>query len=216
MRNKVNILIVTVLLAALAGHAAGAGDDSTPTREYQIKAAFIYNFMKFVNRPEEATDDSEKKTADSSNTVTIGIIGKNPFGNAFEAVKNKPVKDKKIVIKRFGEYHRLIGDRAEGKAKSEANIEALRQCHLLFVCSSEKQNYKKIIESVRDHSVLTVSEIDGFVEAGGIINLILEQKKLVFEVNLVAGKRAKLEISSKLLRIAKRVIKEQPSGEAKD
>ena len=205
MRNKVNILIVTVLLAALVGHAAGSGDDPAPSKEYQVKAAFIYNFLKFVNWPEE-------KGPDSSETITIGIIGKDSFKNTFEAVKKKPVKNKKIIIKRFGEYHRLIG----GKAKSDANIEALRQCHLLFVCSSEKQNYKKIIESVRDHSVLTVSEIDGFVEAGGIINLILEQKKLVFEVNLVAGKRAKLEISSKLLRIAKRVIKEQLSAKVKD
>jgi len=64
--------------------------------------------------------------------------------------------------------------------------------------------------------VLTIGEIDGFLETGGIINFILEQKKLVFEVNLVAGKRAKLEISSKLLRIAKRVIKEQPSAKVKD
>ena len=213
MRNKVNILIVTVLLAALVGHAAGFGDDPAPSNEYQVKAAFIYNFLKFVNWPEErVTDGSEEKGPDSSETITIGIIGKDSFKNTFEAVKKKPVKNKKIIIKRFGQYHRLIGD----KAKSDANIEALRQCHLLFVCSSEKQNYKKIIELVRDHNVLTIGEIDGFLETGGIINFILEQKKLVFEVNLVAGKRAKLEISSKLLRIAKRVIKEQPSAKVKD
>jgi hypothetical protein len=213
MKNKINILMVVVLVAGLVGHAAGAGEDSAHTREYKIKAAFIYNFIKFVQWPEEANEGSEKTSKDND-TITIGIIGKDPFGDAFEPVKNKPAKGREIVIKQFGEFKRLVND--DDKARSEANIKALRQCQLLFICSSEIADCGRIIEMVRDHSVLTVGEIVGFAEAGGIINFIPRQKKAVFEVNLVASKRANLEVSSKLLRVAKRVITEKDLEKAKD
>ena len=215
MRDKVDILMVVVLLGALAGYAMGAGDDSALSKEYRIKAAFIYNFIKFVKWPEEANEGSEKTSKDDD-TITIGIIGKDPFGDAFEPVKGKPVRGRKIVVKQFGEFRRLVNDKSNDKAKSEANIEALRQCQLLFTCSSEKKDTDRIIEIVRGHNVLTIGETDGFVEAGGIVNFILEEKKLIFEVNLVASKRANLEISSKLLRVAKRVITEKTSEKAKD
>ncbi len=84
------------------------------------------------------------------------------------------------------------------------------------MCSPEMADCGRIIEMVRDHHVLTIGETDGFIEAGGIINFIPEQKKAVFEVNLVASERANLEISSKLLRVAKRVITEKTSEKAKD
>ena len=207
--------MVVVLVTGLMGHATGAGDDSAHTREYKIKAAFIYNFIKFVKWPEEANEGSEKTSKDDD-TITIGIIGKDPFGDAFEPVKGKPVRGRKIVVKQFGEFRRLVNDKSNDKAKSEANIEALRQCQLLFTCSSEKKDTDRIIEIVRGHNVLTIGETDGFVEAGGIVNFILEEKKLIFEVNLIASKRANLEISSKLLRVAKRVITEKTSEKAKD
>ena len=207
--------MVVVFFGALAAHAAGAGDDSALSKEYRIKAAFIYNFIKFVKWPEEANEGSEKTSKDDD-TITIGIIGKDPFGDAFEPVKGNPVRGRKIVVKQFGEFRRLVNDKSNDKAKSEANIEALRQCQLLFTCSSEKKDTDRIIEIVRGHNVLTIGETDGFVEAGGIVNFILEEKKLIFEVNLVASKRAHLEISSKLLRVAKRVIKEKTSEKAKD
>ena len=216
MRDKVDILMVVVLLGALAGYAMGAGDDSALSKEYRIKAAFIYNFIKFVDWPQPAPAESDKKADDTAKPITIGIIGKDLFGDAFEPVKGKPVRGRKIVVKQFGEFRRLVNDKSNDKAKSEANIEALRQCQLLFTCSSEKKDTDRIIEIVRGHKVQTIGETDGFVEAGGIVNFILEEKKLIFEVNLVASKRANLEISSKLLRVAKRVITEKTSEKAKD
>ena len=71
-----------------------------------------------------------------------------------------------------------------------------------------EKNLKEIINSVKDHSVLTVGEMEGFLEAGGIINWFVEEKKIRFEINTAAAERAKLEIRSNLLRLAKRIVGE--------
>ncbi len=214
--NRTMTITYLILVLALTRIVCAAGTDSAPSKEYQVKAAFIYNFIKFVKWPDEANEGSEKTSKDDD-TITIGIIGKDPFGDAFEPVKGKSVRGRKIVIKQFGEFRRLVNDKTNDKARSEANIKALGQCQLLFICSSEMAgDCDRIIEMVRDHNVLTIGEADGFVEAGGIVNFILEEKKVIFEVNLVASKRANLEISSKLLRVAKRVITEKTSEKAKD
>ena len=86
----------------------------------------------------------------------------------------------------------------------------------MFVCSSEKENLTEIINSVKKHSVLTVGEMKGFLKSGGVINFLMEAKKVRFEINITAAKRAKLELRSKLLRLAKRVVKEKSSDEVKN
>ena len=82
---NVIVLALALFMAAIALRAVAA--DSTSSQEYQVKAAFLYNFIKFVDWPEE-------KTADSNEPITIGIIGNDPFGNAFEPIKDKKVKER--------------------------------------------------------------------------------------------------------------------------
>ena len=190
MRIRAHNLIVLALALFVAIIAPNARADSAPSREYQIKAAYLYNFIKFVDWPEE-------KMADSNEPITIGIIGKDPFGKAFEPIKNKQVKGKKVVIKRFKGFEEL--------KKSAEQIEAIRKCYLLFVCRSQKKQLRKIINLVKDHNVLTVGDMKGFLKSGGIINFMMEDKKVRFEINNTAAKQAKLTIRSKLLRLAKRV-----------
>lgn len=201
---KIKIYIFIVLAAGLLAGSVSASPDtkSSASREYKIKAAFLYNFLKTVDWPKDAL-------ADSNEPIVIGLIGKDQFGSAFDPAKEKNVKGKKIIIKRFKGFGQRSDDKDE--TKSQAEVEALRKCHLLFVCSSEKAGFKEIIQAVRDHSVLTVGELDGFLEAGGIINFIPKAQKGEFEINVPASKHARLSISSKLIRIAKRVIKEEPS-----
>jgi hypothetical protein len=209
MRSKAYILIVLALVLFVAPIAAKAQTDSTQSREYQIKAAFLYNFIKFVDWPKE-------KIADSNEPITIGIIGKDPFGNAFEPLKAKKVKGRSVVIKRFESFKELKKSSEKDKTELSRQIESLKKCHLLFICSSEKENSGKIIEALKGSSVLTVGETAGFLKAGGIINFVMEEKKVRFEINVTAAKQAKLKIRSKLLRLAKRVIEEEPSEEAKN
>jgi len=202
MRIKVYILVVlTLALFVMPGAARAPGDDSALSREYQIKAAFLYNFIKFVDWPEE-------KFGDSNEPIIIGIICKPPLADIFEPIKDKKVKGRGIVIKRFKSFEELKKSSGEDNPESARKIETLTKCHLLFVCSSEQEYFKEIINSVKDSSVLTVGEAEGFLKAGGIINFLMEEKKIRFEVNIVAARQAELEIRSKLLRLAKRVVKE--------
>ena len=164
--------------------------DSQPTPEYQVKAAFLYNFVKFVQWPEE-------KPADNNDIITIAVIGNHKFGNAFESVKGKKVRDKKIIVKFFSRFH-------DTNDKND-----LKKCHLLFICPSEKQHLNDIIEIAGQANILTVADMNGFIQNGGIIQFIMQDKKVRFQINLSAARRAKLKIRSQLLRLAKKVVEEK-------
>jgi hypothetical protein len=200
MRIKAyNLMVLVVLVSFVAAIAMEAQTGSEASREYQVKAAFLYNFIKFVDWPGE-------ETADSNEPIIIGIIGKDPFGNAFEPVKDKPVRDRKVVINYFKEL-----DELKKSDKADAQIEAIRKCYLLFVCPSEKEKLGEIINLVKDRNILTVADMQGFLEAGGIVNFVIDENKVGFEINNVAAKHANLQIRSQLLRLAKRVVEEKPS-----
>ena len=199
MQIRAYNLIVLALALFAAPISVQAQDDSAQSREYQIKAAFLYNFIKFVDWPEE-------KVAESNEPVIIGIVGKDPFGNAFAPVKDKEDKGRKVLIKRFKPIEELKKSGERDKSLLEREIDSLRKCHLLFICSSEEKSIKEIINLVKDHSVLTIGDMQGFLESGGIINFIMEEKKIRFEINMTAAKRAKLKIRSQLLLLAKRVV----------
>jgi YfiR/HmsC-like len=191
LRIRVYNLIVLALVLFAAVLAAETPTDSEANREYQIKAAFLYNFIKFVDWPNE--------TSASDKPIIIGIIGKNPFGTAFEPMKDKPAKDRKVIVKWFTGLDEL-------KTDKHPQIEDIRGCNLLFVCSSEKEKLKETLDLVKDRSILTVADMQGFLETGGIVNFILEENKVGFEINVAAAKQAKLEIRSNLLRLARRIV----------
>ncbi len=205
-KTRIPWVLILILTATGMVHAEQAAPEAN--REYQIKAAFLYNFVKFTDWPgESAADSNEPNTVDSNEPITIGIIGEDPFGNAFEPVKNERIKGRKIVLKRFKGLE-------ESKQSSE-QIESVRKCHLLFVCRSQKEQLREIIDVVKDRPVLTVADMGGFLESGGMINFILEEKKVRFEINLAAARHAGLRINSRLLGLAKRVLREEPFRGAK-
>ena len=207
-RRYIFAVLILVLLGGAIAPRSRAG--SEPSQEYKLKAAFLYNFLKFV-------DWSKEKMGDANEPITLGIIGKDPFGQAFEPVKDKDAKDKKVVVKRFKSIADLKKLGESGKDELDQQIEAVKKCHLLFVCSSEKEYLKDIANAVKQRPVLTVGEMPGFLEGGGIMNFLVEDNKVRFEVNLTAAEHAKLKIRSQLLRLAKRVIeqKDAPEGDNK-
>jgi hypothetical protein len=172
--------------------------DSERNREYKIKAAFLYNFIKFVDWPEE-------KVADPNEPIIIGIVGKDPFGDAFEPMTKKQIKGRNGLIKRFEDVEKL---KKSSKTDKPA-IEPLRRCHLIFICSSEKENLTDIVNLVDKHGVLTVGETPNMIKSGGMINFVVEENKVRFEINLTAAKNNKIKIRSQLLRLAKKVIEEK-------
>lgn len=201
---KIKIYILVFLFLALFT-APKAHADSASAREYQVKAAFLYNFIMFVDWPDE-------KMPAANEPIIIGIIGKDPFGNAFDPVKDKQAKDRKVVVKRFKGLEDL---KKSGEAEFNKKIEAVKKCHLLFICPSEGKVVKEITDLVKDSNILIVGDMPKFLEAGGgIINFVLEEQKVRFEVDANAAKEAGLKIRSQLLRLATRVI--GSSQEAKD
>ncbi|MGD0785870.1 MAG: YfiR family protein [Sedimentisphaerales bacterium] len=198
-------IFIFVILALLAVQQVRG--DSASTREYQVKAAFLYNFIMFVDWPPE-------KMPAADEPMIIGIIGKDPFENAFEPVKDKQVNGRKVVVKRFKGLEEI---KKSAKPEMDKEFEEIRKCHLLFICSSEKGVSKEIAELVKDYSVLTVGDVPGFIESGGgMINFVLEEEKVRFEINKTNAEQCKLQIRSQLLRLAKRVIGEKLSQESKN
>ncbi len=200
------ILLLSVVLLLVAHMPRPVRADAASEREYQLKAAFLYNFIMFTDSPRLTPDDAESKASEAKKPILIGIIGKDPFGDAFEPLKNKEVRDRPVKVKRFKGLEVPV-DTDGPDADVFRDLEAVRQCHVLFVCASERAHLRVILAPLQTHSMLTVSDVPGFLEAGGTVNFVIEEKKVRFEINTAAAERARLEIRSKLLRLAKRIMK---------
>jgi hypothetical protein len=198
MKAKIYVFFAIVFLVLLFIGQQARTEDSQSAREYQIKAAFLYNFLMFVDWPKE-------KMSDDKEPIVLGIIGKDPFGNAFEPLRDKQAKDRKVIVQRFKGFEELKKDAAE----LNQTTESIRKCHLLFICSSEEKVLQEIIGSIKNHSVLTVGDMQTFRESDGmIINLLMEEGKIRFKINVTVAKEEKLRVSSQLLRLAKEVVGE--------
>jgi hypothetical protein len=200
MRIRRYITVVLLAAAFVMAVVPRAWADDAPSQEYKIKAAFLYNFLKFVDWP-------TGKEADPNKPITLGIIGKDPFGKAFEPVKDKKINDREVVIKRFKSVAELKKPGKEGEAELDKQSGELKKCHLLFICSSEKDGIEEILAAIKDRPVLTVADTEDFLKSGGIINFVMEEQKVHFEISDAAAKRSKLQIRSQLLRLAKKVVK---------
>lgn len=174
-RIRVLGLIVGVAAGTLAMGAQSARAQSD--REYAIKAAFLYNFAKFVDWPDEAF-------AKGSGTITIGVLGDDPFGSALDSINGKTVKDRRVTIKRF------------------RTLQELEPCAILFVSSSERSRLPQVLDSIKASNVLTVGEMDRFAQLGGSVKFKVVENKVRFEINVDAAQRAGLKISSRLLNVA--------------
>jgi hypothetical protein len=187
---------------------APAAEDSEYDHEYRVKAAFMYNFLMFVDglRFQQEPDGSAKDAADADEPVVIGIIGRDPFQDAFVPLQDRRISDRKVIIKHFRGFSDLRSEDAE--ITLHPDQKAVSKCDLLFIGSSEEPYLRLILTPIRNERVLTVAEIPAFIERGGMIGLVTERYRVRFEVNVVAAKRANLAMRSKLLRLAKRVIEE--------
>jgi hypothetical protein len=155
------------------------------SREYQIKAAFLVNFMQFVTWPTNtfASEDAP---------FCVGVLGNDPFGPALDrTVQGEIVNHHKIIVKRW------------------QRIEDCKDCQMVFVCRSEEKNLPGILTALDSGPVLTVSEMRGFARRGGIINFYLEGNKVRFEINPLVARRSKLKISAQLLSLGKIVESEE-------
>ena len=148
------------------------------SNEYQIKAAFLFNFTQFVEWPNTSF-------ATSNEPLVIGILGKNPFGSYLnEIITGEVVNGHPLVIR----YYPTASE--------------LQYCHILYINKSEIDNLKQITEKLKGQSTLTISDANNFLNSGGMVELFTRDKKIKIKINLEDAKEKKLTISTKLLRLA--------------
>ena len=184
MRFNAKPLLIATLVAVgvtFAGSRATSAEESSQS-EYYSKAASLYNFTKFIEWPQESFSGPKSP-------FIIGIAGDDPFNGALNrAVKDKSYKSHRIEVRRVAAPHEF------------------QNCHVLFISRSENKKIADILKTVKRSSVLTVSETDRFLQSGGMINFLTEGTRVRFEINHDAARTAQLEVSSKLLGLASRVI----------
>jgi hypothetical protein len=178
------------LASGLTWLAAGAmplrGAPPPHPLEYEVKAAFLFNFAKFVEWPPESFQEH--------GALTICVFGEDPFGGILEStVAGENLAGRPLRVRQV--------DRAS----------ALRSCQVAFISQSERERVPEILAGLRGANVLTVGESDSFAEQGGMVRFFLEANRVRFEINLDALERTRLQVSSKLLRVA-RVVRPESRG----
>ncbi len=169
------MLIMAPLLSAVFPLSASA--EERP--EYEVKAAFVYNFAKFVEWPTDTFKDSDT-------LLRICVLGKNPFDTLLEAaVAGKTIAARSVVVV----YATDLGQ--------------VPPCPIMYIARSEAHNLEEIQKQLEGTAILTVSDIDDFAERGGTIGFFVEDKNIRFKINVDAAEETGLQISSKLLRLAR-------------
>lgn len=177
-RRRVMVVVRACLLASLLvpyGYARVASGQEVQVTEYQLKAAFLYNFAKFIDWPADAFGGP-------SAPFTLCIIGAEPYLGAQQTLTGKTIKGKRIELRQV------------------AGIADTQGCHMLFVGAQAGESMPAL--SGIGRYTLTVGETSGFAGHGGVINLTRVDDRVRFEIDRAAGERAGLKLSSQLLRLA--------------
>jgi uncharacterized protein DUF4154 len=155
-------------------HPAGAGGPS----EYEVKAAFLYNFARFIEWPLDAPGEER--------TFVVTVLGRDPFGRALDdTLRGKKIDDKPVVVRRV------------------LRSDEVGRSHIVFISDSESDRLPAILKSLEAAPVLTVGEMNQFAERGGVIRFKVDQERIRLEINVAAAQRSRLRISSQLLKLAR-------------
>jgi hypothetical protein len=175
-------------LAAVAVLAGGGVEARQPRTEYELKAAYLYSFGRFVEWP--ASDPK------ANGDFTICVLGSDPFGPALDAtLAGVTLRGRKVVGRRL------------------ATAAGAAECHILFISASEERQLEAIVAALARSGVLTVSDMPRFVGRGGMIQFVMSAGRVRFEIDLRPARSAGLVLSSELLRVAAAVRSDREPGE---
>ena len=172
--GQIAVMIVWILIMLGAKYAH---TETLSGLEYHVKAGFIYNFAKFVEWPTTSFENS-------NNVIVLCFASDNPFSDVLFDLNDKIVSGKKIEVRKY---------------KDDNDTEG---CNIFFFGTADKTFIQQELIKLRNRNILTVGEIEGFAQMGGIINFFMEQKRLRFEVNVDAARKAGLKLSSQILMSA--------------
>jgi hypothetical protein len=178
LRMQVRLLSAAFWLLT-AGIMTNWSSTAAESLEYEVKAAFLYNFSKFVEWPVAENQEG--------GSFPLCVLGTDPFGPVLDATTNgKKVRGVPLIVRRIGSTTQASG------------------CRILFICTSERKRFAKILEEIGVAEILTVSESHGFAAQGGIINFFLDDNdKVRFEINAENARRTGLQINAQLLELAR-------------
>jgi hypothetical protein len=160
----------------------GARGGPVTGREYDVKIGFIYNFAKFTTWPKEAPDKDP-------HALVLCYVTDDPSIKAFDKLDGKTIKERKIKVVAF-----------------QKDI-CLEQSHIIFFATRNKEYIQQILEKAKGRGILTIGEVEGFTQWGGIINFFEELNMLRFKVNLAAARREGLKMSSQIL-VSAQIVEE--------
>lgn len=171
--------VCLVILCLLIHNHPFLQAQTPPSKEYQIKAAFLFNFTQFVDWPEASLPED-------TTPIVIGILGKDPFGSYLEeTVRNEKIKNHPLVVQRF----QTVAD--------------ITTCHILYITVKDKKDdLRKIFNALQSKNILTVGDANNFARQGGMVRFYTEDNRIRIRINLNAVKDTELIISSKLLKLA--------------
>jgi hypothetical protein len=173
-RSVVPAIVSAVLL--VVGLAASV--QAALSREYQVKAVFLFNFAQFVEWPSPAFPDAQTP-------LVIGVLGDDPFGTYLdEIVRGETVNNRPLAVRRF------------------RSVDEIDTCHVLFISRSEADRLGETIALLKGRSILTVGDTEGFSRRGVMVSFVTVDNKIRLRINLGGANAANLKISSKLLRPA--------------
>jgi len=171
-----HVLACGLGLAALL-NGSMRGQELAPS-EYQVKAVWLLNFARFAEWPTNAFPDPRAP-------FVVGVVGKDPFGKNLErAFEGKVFKGRPFAFKRISSRVQTQG------------------CHILFIPSSEGRRIRDWPERLKGEAVMTVSEVEGFLDYGGTVNFVLKDNTVRFEINVKAAQSAGLKLNANLLKVA--------------
>ena len=176
-------MIFRYSMAIILGALMSIGASGQAADEYKVKAAFLYNFPKFVEWPAQAF----KSPADP---IVIGVLGRNPFHEALsDALAGKNINGRRFEIREISEASQAAG------------------CQMIFFAASERKRNAELLKEIGMMGILTIGETANFAEDGGVVNFKIEGGNVRLQINLDAARRQQLHISAKLLSLAEIVGK---------
>ncbi len=178
-RRSWMLALAAAVLMLASGPARGQGVVAT---EYAVKAAFLYHFAKFIEWPESVGGPSPA-------VVTLCVVGVDPFGDALDELTARGVEG--------------LADGTRVEVRHVSDLAPREGCHIAFISNSERSRLARHLAQAVTGHVVTVSELSGFAEAGGVIQFVLEDGKVRFWINRGAAEREGVRLSSRLLALAR-------------
>lgn len=173
-RQRLRRFVLFFLLCSIGG--LGTVQAEEISQEYKIKAAFLVNFSRFITWPEQSFSEQQE--------FTLCVAGKNPFGTTLHAIEGQKINGRNLRI------------------VSADSFQKLPQCHMLYVGRSEKSDLDALISRTVQQPVVTVSDIPGFVTAGGSIEFVTKEDRLSFVINYSVLKKRGIQASASMLDLA--------------